>query len=166
MQQAAGTMPLVLCQVPTSWTEFQVWFRRAQQEQRSLAIAYTLPTPQPPMDIWQTLVGIAKYLSRTGKTATRQQLLDKLELSDRALQLGFKTLTLLNFEIQHYDHAFAIRGDAIRESVPTAAQSPESTPELTTAVQAFLNAVKEDQFRRQYFSQVAIAVIRALVLQG
>ena len=158
-QQVAGNIPLVLRQVPTSWTEFQVWFRRAQQEQRSLAISYTLPTLQPPMDIWQTLVGIAKYLSRTGKTATRQQLLDKLELSDRALQLGFKTLTLLNFEVQHHDQAFAITGD-------TGIAPTETTPVLTEAVQNFLNAVKEDQFRRQYFSQVPIALIRALIFQG
>jgi len=158
-QQVAGNIPLVIRQSPTSWTEFQMWFRRAQQEQRSLAIAYTLPTPQPPMDIWQTLVGIAKYLSRTGKTATRQQLLDKLELSDRALQLGFKTLTLLNFEVQHHDQAFAITGD-------TGIAPTETTPVLTEAVQNFLNAVKEDQFRRQYFSQVPIALIRALIFQG
>ncbi|MCY7392027.1 MAG: DHHA1 domain-containing protein, partial [Leptolyngbyaceae cyanobacterium CAN_BIN12] len=158
-QQVAGNIPLVIRQSPTSWTEFQMWFRRAQQEQRSLAISYTLPTLQPPMDIWQTLVGIAKYLSRTGKTATRQQLLDKLELSDRALQLGFKTLTLLNFEVQHHDQAFAITGD-------TGIAPTETTPVLTEAVQNFLNAVKEDQFRRQYFSQVPIALIRALIFQG
>ncbi|MBM0740458.1 single-stranded-DNA-specific exonuclease RecJ [Phormidium sp. CLA17] len=162
-QQVAGRMPLVLRQVPTSWTEFQVWVRRAQQEQRSLVIAYTLPTPQPPMIIWQTLVGIAKYLSRTGQTATRQQLLDKLELSDHALQLGFKTLALLNFEVQHQDQAFAITGEAIRETIPTgSAPSIESTSVLSEAVQDFLNAVREDQFRRQYFCQVPITVIRAL----
>ncbi len=165
-QQVAGKIPLVIQQVPTSWTEFQVWFRRAQQEQRSLAIAYTLPIPPPPMTIWQTLVGIAKYLSRTGKTATRQQLLDKLELSDRALQLGFKTLTLLNFEVQHHDQAFAISGDAIREIISTEITSTETSSALGEVVQNFFNAVKEDQFRRQYFCQVPISMIRALVLQG
>jgi single-stranded-DNA-specific exonuclease len=158
-QQIAGKIPLVMQQVPTSWTEFQAWFQRAQRSQRSLAIAYTLPTPQLPMTIWQTLVGIAKYLSRTGKTATRQQLLNKLELSDRALQLGFKTLTLLNFEVQYLDQAFVITDNM--GTAPT-----ENTPALTDAVQNFLNAVKEDHFRRQYFCQVPIALIRALVFQG
>ncbi len=157
--QVAPKMPLILRQAPTSWAEFQAWVRRAQQEQRSLAIAYTLPTPQAPLDIWQTLVGIAKYLSRTGKTATRQQWLDKLELSDRALQLGFKTLTLLNFEIQHQDQAFVITDNT--GTAPT-----ENTPALTDAVQNFLNAVKEDQFRRQYFSQVPVSIIRAIAIQS
>ena len=160
--RVAGELPLLLRQAPTSWTELQVWVRRAQQEQRSLAIAYTLPTPQPPMDRWQTLVGIAKYLSRTGKTATRQQLLDKLDLSDRALQLGFKTLTLLNFEVQHQDQAFTMTGDAIATEIP----STEPPLALSEAVQNFLNAVKEDQFRRQYFFQVPIAIMRSLVFQS
>ncbi|MEX0268413.1 DHH family phosphoesterase [Leptolyngbyaceae cyanobacterium UHCC 1019] len=170
-QEAIGRMPLILRQVPTSWTELQVWFRRAEQEQRSLAISYTLPIPHSPMTTWQTLVGIAKYLSRTGKTATRQQLLDKLELSDRSLQLGFKTLTLLNFEVHHHDQAFAIVGKAIPEALAklstglaTDTAPTETTPALNEAVQSFFSAVKEDQFRRQYFCQVAIAVIRALVV--
>jgi len=171
--QVAEKMPLILRHAPTSWAEFQTWVRRAQQEQRSLAIAYTLPTPQPPMDIWQTLVGIAKYLSRTGKTATRQQLLDKLELSDRALQLGFKTLMLLNFEVQHHDQSFAIMDNAIRETlaklsteIPTEIAPTETPPALTDAVQNFLNAVKEDQFRRQYFFQVPVSIIHALAIRS
>jgi single-stranded-DNA-specific exonuclease len=156
----SGSMPLVLRQAPTSWTEFQIIARRAQQDQRSLAIAYSTPIAHDPMNCWQKLVGIAKYLSRTGKTATRQQLLEKLELSDRALQLGFKTLTLLNFELQHRDHVFAIKGEPNLQKDPASPLSADAT--LTEAVQAFLTAIKEDHFRRQYFFQAPITLIRTL----
>ena len=83
---------LQLRHCPRTWAELQAWFRRAQQEQVPLAIAYSPPTLTAPTELWQQLVGIAKYLSRTGKTATRQQLLEKLDLGDRPLQLGFRSL--------------------------------------------------------------------------
>jgi single-stranded-DNA-specific exonuclease len=146
--------PLIMTQCPHSWTELQLWFRRAEQAQRPLAIAYPAPTLIPPLDIWQQLVGIAKYLSRTAQTATRQQLLDKLEIGDRALQLGFQTLTQLGFTVTHQETGFQITWQ------PTELTSNQN---LTEAVEQFLLAVKEDQFRRQYFYQTPVETLRAMV---
>jgi single-stranded-DNA-specific exonuclease len=145
--------PLMLTQCPHSWAEFQLWFRRAEQTQRPLAIAYPAPTLLPPIDLWQQLVGIAKYLSRTEQLATRQQWLEKLEIGDRALQLGFKTLTQLGFRITHEDAGFQVTWH------PTA---PENAGNLTEAVEQFLNAVKEDHFRRQYFYQIPLETLSAI----
>jgi single-stranded-DNA-specific exonuclease len=145
--------PLVMTQCPHSWTELQLWFRRAEQAQRPLAIAYPAPTLNSPIDIWQQLVGIAKYLSRTGNIATRQQLLDKLEIGDRALQLGFKTLKYLGFSITYSELGFQIMW--------TSTQSTQEDA-LTDSVERFLNAIKEDQFRRQYFYQTPLEILRAI----
>lgn len=145
--------PLIMTQCPHSWTELQLWFRRAEQMQRPLAIAYAAPTLTPPMETWRQLVGMAKYLSRTEQMATRQQLLDKLEIGDRALQLGFKTLTQLGFTITHQEVGFQITWH------PTESASDET---LTTTVEQFLNAVKENQFRRQYFYQTHVETLKAI----
>lgn len=145
--------PLIMTQCPHSWTELQLWFRRAEQAQRPLAIAYSAPTLTPPIEIWQKLVGIAKYLSRTEQMATRQQLLDKLEIGDRALQLGFKTLTQLGFTITYQEAGFQITWE------PTSSNDNET---LTETVEQFLNAVKEDQFRRQYFYQTPLENLKAI----
>ncbi|MGQ9872064.1 single-stranded-DNA-specific exonuclease RecJ [Leptodesmis sp.] len=149
-----GLNPLIMTQCPHSWTELQLWFRRAEQSQRPLAIAYPAPTLTPPMDIWRRLVGIAKYLSRTAQTATRQQLLDKLEIGDRALQLGFQTLTQLGFTVTHPETGFQITWQ------PAELTSDQN---LAEAVEQFLLAVKEDQFRRQYFYQTPVETLREMV---
>jgi Single-stranded DNA-specific exonuclease len=99
---------IVLKQCPASWDELRIWFRQAQHTQKKLAIAYTLPPPVAPQQICQQLIGIAKYLSRTKKPVTRQQLSQKLGISDTSLQLGFKTLTYLGFKINYRDRAFHI----------------------------------------------------------
>jgi single-stranded-DNA-specific exonuclease len=147
--------PLILSYCPTSWAELQVWFRRAKQEQRSLAIAYAAPSQTEPQMLWQQLVGIAKYLSRTGQSATRIQLLDKLGIGDRALKLGFQTLELLGFTLRFSDNAFHVswQEQPSRFSTDTA---------LTAAVEQFAIAVKEEQFRRQYFYQVPLATMQAV----
>ncbi|MBD2036472.1 DHH family phosphoesterase [Leptolyngbya sp. FACHB-321] len=147
--------PLILSQCPTSWAELQVWFRRAKQEQRSLAIAYAAPPQTEPQMLWQQLVGIAKYLSRTGQSATRIQLLEKLGIGDRALKLGFQTLELLGFTLRFSDNAFYVswQEQPSHFSTDTA---------LTAAVEQFAIAVKEEQFRRQYFYQVPLATMQAV----
>ncbi|MBW4468900.1 MAG: DHH family phosphoesterase [Stenomitos rutilans HA7619-LM2] len=150
--------PLILSRCPTSWAELQRWFRRAVQEQRSLAIAYAAPSRTTPHDIWQTLVGIAKYLSRTGQTATRTQLLDKLEIGDRALRLGFQSLAYLGFTLRYADNAFQVTWQ--EQMSHTSANAA-----LVAAVEQFTIAINEEQFRRQYFYQVPLATIQAIAAQ-
>lgn len=144
-------------QCPSSWSELQAWFRRSAQTQRPLAIAYPPPSQTPAQDVWQQLVGIAKYLSRTGKLATRQQLLEKLQVSDRTLQLGFKTLVQLGFSIHAVENAFQIQWQSA---------AADSDVRFTDAMQTFFVAVREEQFRRQYFYQVPLSTIRAITPLG
>ncbi|MEG4507858.1 DHH family phosphoesterase [Microcoleus sp. F6_B4] len=167
---------IVLKQCPASWDELRIWFRQAQHTQKKLAIAYTLPPLVPPQQICQQLIGIAKYLSRTKKPVTRQQLSQKLGISDTSLQLGFKTLTSLGFKITYRDRAFHITRQpetAQQEDAPDRIPQPLldskslqfSVPNSPTAARLaaqFLAAVSEEQFRRKYFCEVPLSTIQSI----
>lgn len=138
---------------PASWIEFQTWFKRAINQQLPLAIAYPPPTVIPAIEIWQMLVGIAKYLSRTGKTATRQQLYDRLQIGDVALRAGIGALEQFGFDVTYANHCFSMSVNEVdRES-------------SNRSIEPFLTAVREEQFYRQYFAQVPFATIQGIVSQ-
>jgi single-stranded-DNA-specific exonuclease len=151
-------VPLQMTYCPSSWTEMQSWFRRAQQENRKLAIAYPPPSQNSPSQIWQQLVGIAKYLSRTGQTATRKQFHEKLGIGDRSLQLGFKCLKLLGFEVNSSEQGFQI-------SWSPSAGAIASDQQMTQVTAQFLSAVQEEQFRQQYFYEIPLSVIQSVAQQ-
>lgn len=144
--------PLTLTRCPTNWTELLAQFRQARQEQRPLAIAYAPPTHAPALNIWQDLVGIAKYLSRTGQAATSHQICEKLGIGDRTLQLGWQTLALLGFQLEagHQGWHCTYQPQPLVDNTA-----------LTEKMQLFDSAVQEEQFRRDYFYQVSIGTITA-----
>ena len=151
--------PLTVRECPTSWDELQVWVRRAIAADRKLAIAYPPPNQLPPHELWQKLVGIAKFLSRTGQTASLTQLQEKLDLSDRTLHLGLQALSPLGFQVSHLDWTIAISWH------PTHNSSEATDSTINDAAQAFLAAVEEEQFLRQYFYQVPLSTIQAQASQ-
>ncbi|WP_138497634.1 single-stranded-DNA-specific exonuclease RecJ [Nostoc sp. PA-18-2419] len=151
---------LILEHCPMNWDDLRVWLRRltttysvSALDNQQLAIAWSKPNHQPPKEIWQTLVGIAKYLSRTNQSVTRRQLLDKLGISDRTLFLGIKALKYWGFTVTRQDrdlqftwnpsNVFETNGDA--------------------AVGQFLAAVSEEQFQQNYFAEVPLSTIVAMI---
>lgn len=152
-----ATSALVINRCPASWAELQPWFRRSRQEDRPLAIAYSAPANTSPEATWQQLAGIAKYLSRTGKPVLRQQLLDRLEIGDRALQQGILSLNCLGFSWQTRDHYLQVTWQE-----PT---RPTSETVLRDRLERFITTVREERFRRQYFYQVPLATIQAVANQ-
>ncbi|RUR79642.1 DHH family phosphoesterase [Chlorogloeopsis fritschii PCC 9212] len=146
--------PLLLKECPTSWDDLRAWLRRSLHNQQPLAIAWSKPERQPPEQIWLTLVGIAKYLSRTNQIVTRVQLLQKLGISNSSLLLGFKALKYIGFTVQRQDLYLQISQDANAES--TLAE---------VAIDQFLAAVREEQFQRQYFADVPLSTILAIAVQ-
>ncbi|MBD2596352.1 DHH family phosphoesterase [Nostoc spongiaeforme FACHB-130] len=145
--------PLILEQCPTSWDEIRIWWQRSLYNHQQLALAWSKPHLQPPQEIWQTLVGIAKYLSRTQQLVTRTQLLTKLGIGDRSLLLGIKALKHCGFIATRQDRYLQISQN-----------SQTISPNLAdTAVTQFLYAVSEEQFQQQYFSEVPLSTIVALV---
>lgn len=158
-QDASGESAIVVRQCPTSWGELQPWFRRALQDQRPLAIAYAQPPQTPPQETWQTLVGIAKYLSRTTKSVSRQRLREKLGVGDRPLQLGFRALTLLGFSPTYSEQSFQVTWQ------PDTASTTTDTA-VVEAIEQFLSAIREEQFRRQYFFHVPLVTLQAVAQQA
>ena len=124
---------------PASWNELQAWFRRALREQKRLAIAYPAPRLSPPSEIWQTLIGMAKYLSRTGKTATRQQLYQQLDMGDLALKNGFLALKCLGFEVTYPEHSFQVTWEEVADPISAQAQAK-------SAYRIFLPPFKKSNF--------------------
>ena len=147
---------IILRQCPTSWNELRIWFRRAMSRQQKLAIAYTLPPRVPPTDIWQQLLGIAKYLSRTGQPVTRYQLLEKLGISDATLKLGFQALQHLCFNVKYKSQAFYLISDRTKVQL---------SEKGSNVVEKFLAAISEEQFRQEYFCEVPLKTIEAIATQ-
>ena len=143
-------LAVVIKECPTSWDDLRAWFRRSLHNQQPLALAWCKPDLKPPEQIWLTLVGIAKYLSRTNQTVTRVQLLEKLGISDQALLLGLRGLKYLGFKITRQDRMLVFTQDSIIEPIAEA------------AVEKFLAAVREEQFQQQYFADVPLSTIEAM----
>jgi single-stranded-DNA-specific exonuclease len=144
---------LVLEECPTSWDDLRVWWKRSLYNHQQLAIAWTKPHHQSPNQIWLTLVGIAKYLSRTNHLVTRVQLLDKLGIGDQTLLLGIRALKYLGFTLQRQDNYLRITQEA----------KNTSETQAETAADKFLAAVREEQFQREYFAEVPLSTIVAMI---
>ncbi|HEY9880847.1 MAG TPA: single-stranded-DNA-specific exonuclease RecJ [Leptolyngbyaceae cyanobacterium] len=144
---------LLVTECPADWSEWQQWRKQATVLQKPLAIAYPPPAEQSPQAAWKHLVGLAKYLSRTGATVSTQQLQEKLGLSAHAVELGLNSLETLGFRVQ----AIA---DSVQIELPDLAD-PLNQP--SSEVVAFLEAVQEEAFRRRYFYQVPLATLEAAV---
>ncbi|MDZ8067079.1 MAG: DHH family phosphoesterase [Nostoc sp. DedQUE08] len=152
---------LIIEDCPTNWDDLRMWLRRCLaisrstsglENQQQLAIAWSKPKHQPPNQIWLTLVGIAKYLSRTNQLVTRGQLLEKIGISDQTLLVGIKALKYLGFTVQRQDRSLQITWNP-NDSVENLADE---------AVARFLAAVREEQFQQQYFAEVPLSTIVAI----
>jgi single-stranded-DNA-specific exonuclease len=145
--------PLSISTCPTNWVELRTWLRRATEANRPLAIAYPPPVQLPPVEVWQNLVGLAKFLSRTGQPVSSQQLCDRLGISAQTLKLGLRALKPLGFTATPDAAAsYQIMGSA-----------PADEP--NDYIFAFLAAVQEDQFRKQYFYQMPLTTLQAIAQQ-
>ncbi|OKH39983.1 single-stranded-DNA-specific exonuclease RecJ [[Phormidium ambiguum] IAM M-71] len=151
--------PLIVRKCPSNWDDLQLWFRQALQSNRNLAIAYPSPPEISPNQIWEDLVGIAKYLSRTGKTATPDQLQQKLGISVTCLYFGLETLAKLGFQVTNWNGQFQITNNQNLPSLNLDNQASE-------AIAQFLAAVQEEQFRRHYFYEVPLATIQSVVARS
>ncbi|MEA5582346.1 single-stranded-DNA-specific exonuclease RecJ [Nodularia harveyana UHCC-0300] len=144
---------LVIYDCPTHWDDLRLWLQRCLNHNQKLAIAWGQPDHQPPQEVWITLVGIAKYLSRTQQSVTRLQLLEKLGIRDQTLFWGIAALKSLGFTVTIKDRDFQINWHPSTDSEEMA--NPE--------IEQFLAAVREEQFQQNYFVQVPLATIIAIL---
>ncbi|MCU0533251.1 MAG: single-stranded-DNA-specific exonuclease RecJ [Hydrococcus sp. Prado102] len=158
----------ILQACPTSWNEIYKEYRNAIAREEKLALAYTPPQSLEPQQIWQQLLGIAKYLSRTGKVVTLDQLQEKLNLSDRTLNFGLKALSELGFICHCSDRSIEIsyynKLSCEQQSATEASYYNKFSSKQHNAIAIFLEAVREEHFQRQYFYQIPLATLKGHLL--
>jgi single-stranded-DNA-specific exonuclease len=138
----------ILQQCPATWSKFHQEYRQAVKGDRSLVLAYTPDETTDIMAVWQQLVGIAKYLSRTQKPTTQAQIQEKIKISDRAFSFGLQALVAAGFKYKLQDNYYQF-----------AFESNNINSNLQTYINSFLLAIKEEKFQQQYFYQVPLATI-------
>ncbi|PSN16540.1 single-stranded-DNA-specific exonuclease RecJ [filamentous cyanobacterium CCT1] len=144
-------------QAPAQWSDWQAWQRQAAQTGLPLALTFSADNDSlSPVEVWQELVGNAKYLARTEQGVARSQLSDRLRLAATSLSLGLAALATAGFEVTALkDDVIAIRAG----SDPADSKlEPDAEPNVEM-VQRFLDAVQEEQFRRRYFAQVPVTAL-------
>jgi single-stranded-DNA-specific exonuclease len=138
----------LLQECPTSWEEIQKEYQIAIANEEKLALAYQPPQEIAPEVIWQQLVGIAKYLSRTQESVTLERLQARLPLSDRVISIGLKALSTVGFNHER-------NGEFLKFNNSNA---NFSLSEVT--IDTFFEAVQEEHFQRQYFSQIPLSTFQ------
>ena len=130
---------------PQSWQDLNTVIDHAHQSNQSLALVYPRPDQINGAIAWQTLVGIAKYLSRTGQQIKRSQLIAKLGIDVQSiLQIGFD-------ELQKYGYVVSIFNDEqeqiIRINLTSSIDNSLSLPKQ------FIQAANELIFQQQFFDR-------------
>jgi single-stranded-DNA-specific exonuclease len=133
---------------PQSWQDVNTIIDRAHQANQALALVYPNPKQINGAIAWQTLVGIAKYLGRTGKEIKRSQLITKLGIDDQdVLQIGFE-------ELQQYGYAVNAIANPLGEVDAMISISSISSPDVESIpARQFIQAVNELAFQQQFFDR-------------
>lgn len=148
---------------PSTWDDLQPWFYQAVSEHKKLAIAYPPPTLDAPTHVWKTLVGIAKYLSRTGESTTLAQLEKRLNVGDRTLRIGLDALQPIGFAVVSASKDQNTLGITFRKSDP---KKPGGDSMIEPMIEKFISAVREENFRKSYFYTVPVKTIRDVANQS
>lgn len=145
------TQVRILEDCPHHWHQLQREYTQAIAVNDKLALAYSSPQASAETKLWRKLVGIAKYLSRTGEVAKIGQLREKLGLSDYTLQLGLEALSSLGFKYQRHQ-------DLLYLSFTESIKIPKEEK-----IKHFLAAVREENFQQQYFAEIPISVVESVL---
>ena len=141
---AARSRLLQYC--PHNWSVLRREYRQAIAKDRSLVLAYEPSKANDSQAVWQQLVGVAKYLSRTQKSVTKSQIQTKLNFSDRTFDLGLKALETAGFEYRLQDDLYHF-------------WQTDDPKAKSLAIEQFLLAIAEEKFQQDYFYRVPLATI-------
>lgn len=156
--QQPGSEVMQVNQIPLSWEDWKQWHRQAHRCGAPLALSYAPATAaeDAPSQVWQQLVGMAKYLARTQQDVTSTQLQERLGLTSTSLKAGLGALQEVGFDWETQPDA----PDRLRR------WSNQPTPSADrAAIQRFLDVVQEERFRRRYFAQVRVPTLAAKLQQ-
>ena len=150
---------LVLRDCPAQWEVLQLWRHQAEQRHQPVALAYESPERVDPIYRWRSLLGVAKYVSRSGEAVTLERLGARLEMSDRTLALGLAALETVGFAINR--SAIDVRIDYSAENVLSNGAPSSEVQAVSQPLALFLAAVQEENFRRRYFYRAPVSTLQA-----
>jgi single-stranded-DNA-specific exonuclease len=146
-----NTICLTTC--PSDWNALKIAYRRSVLAAQPLVLDYRLPSESD----FTTLLGIAKYLARTGEGVSPQQWCDRLSISAPTLQIGLEALRELGFVVKTGRNGLAVSRASIEAPTPEV---------LTQVAEDWARSVRRERFRQQYFMQVSLEVLRAFLAQA
>ncbi|NUN63620.1 single-stranded-DNA-specific exonuclease RecJ [Pseudanabaena biceps] len=138
---------------PQSWHDLNKIIASAEQASLPIALLYNDPHQINGAIAWQTLVGIAKYLSRTGKEIRRSQLMNKIGIDDlQALQIGFEELQKHGFQVEEIAIYEVNEDDLIVKIITIPIENREITKNFIES-NRFIQAANELSFHKQFFDR-------------
>ncbi len=146
---------LVVNHCPDSWSAVQGWRRQAQNTGKALAVAYQDAGSPDAVTVWKRLVGIAKFLARTGESVRLTLLQTRLKIGPQALQIGLKSLQAFGFTVHCHNNLVQVNMNTVVEEL--------ALVDRQQAILNVVNAVREEQFQQQYFQTVSVDVMGAMV---
>ena len=150
--ESSKASPVVMESSPRQWTDFAPWIEQAKGSDRPLALAYETAQADA-QATWETLLGIAKYLSRTGESVAIARLEERLGIDlqrdkGRLMELAGGAIAALGFEL-------SVRGDQVSIGLVEAGSRVVGEG----AIALFLTALQEVMFQQRYFEQVPVAAV-------
>ncbi len=137
---------------PISWDELYKKYQKSIKNKNNLALNYSYNEQFNPSEITKQLIGIAKYLNRTQKTITKEQLKEKLLLSDRTVNLALNFLGKIGFLISEDKETIQIKNIT------------HQSEDYHLSQQKLFHTLKEEHFKRKYFTQVPVETLQKLLM--
>ena len=143
---------------PNNWSELQVYCQRAMRSNGKLALDYQSTNLASSREIFEQLVGIAKYLANIQEEIEIERLGLRLDISERSVRLGLDALVEIGFQISLQQQT-----NLIKIFLPQSSIDRDVDLYSLTTVQQFFAAIDEEQFNRSYFLQVTTYAIQASI---
>nr|WP_231607139.1 DHHA1 domain-containing protein [Crocosphaera watsonii] len=137
---------------PISWHKLQKKYQESLKNQHDLALTYGYDQQFKSSEIIKKLIGIAKYINRTQKEIRKEQLKEKLLLSDRTLNLALEFLGKIGFLITDNSETIEIKNIT------------DQSEDYNLSKRKFLDTLKEEHFKRKYFTKIPIETLQKLLI--
>ncbi|MEL4894035.1 single-stranded-DNA-specific exonuclease RecJ [Crocosphaera sp. Alani8] len=142
----------VLNSCPVSWDELHKIYQKSVNNQQKLALNYSYDEQFNPSRTVKELIGIAKYIDRTAKVITKEQLKERLLLSDRSFGLALDFLRKVGFLINEDQQTIEIK------------KVTDQFQDYLSSQKNLLDVLKEENFKRKYFTQIPLETLQKLLV--
>ena len=139
---------IILNRCPLTWTEIQQQYRKAIAHEQKLVLNYHPTESVKATEILRQFITTVKELAVTEELITKEQLQDKIGLSDRSLNLGLQILNKVGVSWHQEQEYYQFKQEFLISNI-----------EIDHDINLFLLAVTEEQFQREYFYRVPLSII-------